>query len=165
VHVHLASGGASTTAFKTYEAGREAFQSATVHVMWLDEEPDFPIYVEALMCTATTGGIVLATFTPLRGLQETALHFLPGRKVPDAGTAGPFVTFIEWADIPHLSDQAKAILLASIPLNVQRALELAAAREVPPMECGRAKDRSLGQITRQCDQRRDARRVVCSEAN
>ena len=42
------------------------------------------IYGECLIRTATTGGMVYATFTPLEGMSEMALSFLPGGKVPDA---------------------------------------------------------------------------------
>jgi phage terminase large subunit-like protein len=132
IHVRHASGGISTIAFRTYEAGREAFQAATVHVVWLDEEPGFAIYLEALMRTATTDGIVLATFTPLLGLSETALHFLPDGKPPDPAVTGPFVTFIEWSDIPHLSEQAKAELLASIPPHLRDAR----TKGIPQMGAG-----------------------------
>ena len=106
-------------AFRTYEAGRESFQAATVHCIWLDEEPPYPIYTEALMRTATVDGIVLATFTPLLGMSETALHFLPDT-TRDATTA-PYVEFVEWDDVPHLSAQAKAELLASIPPHLRDA--------------------------------------------
>lgn len=114
-YVRHAHGGTSSVAFKSYDQGRESFQAASVHVVWLDEEPPMPIYTEALMRTATTGGIVLSTFTPLRGLSEVAMKFLPNGKSAEPGANGPFVQFIEWDDVPHLTTEAKAELLASIP--------------------------------------------------
>ena len=44
--------------------------------MWLDEEVPQDIYSECVMRTATTRGIVLATFTPLKGISELVRHFL-----------------------------------------------------------------------------------------
>ena len=122
IHIRYASGGTSTIAFRTYEGGRESFQAATCHVVWMDEEPPHSIYVEALMRTATVGGVLLATFTPLRGLSATALHFLPAGRAPENPQAGPYVTFIEWSDVPHLSDETKTELLQSISsVNARRA--------------------------------------------
>ncbi len=132
VHVRHASGGTSLLAFRTYESGREAFQAANVHAIWLDEEPDFGIYVECLMRTGTTDGVLLCTFTPMRGMSETAMHFLPSCKAPEATDAGPYVTMIEWADVPHLSDAAKAELLQSIPPHLRGAR----TRGVPALGSG-----------------------------
>jgi phage terminase large subunit-like protein len=47
-------------------------------VIWLDEEPDISIYGECVIRTATTSGIVMLTFTPLEGMSETVLQFMPG---------------------------------------------------------------------------------------
>jgi Terminase large subunit, T4likevirus-type, N-terminal len=60
-HVRHASGGTSTLTIKSYEAGREAFQAATVHCIWLDEEPPWSVYIESLMRTATVDGVILCT--------------------------------------------------------------------------------------------------------
>jgi phage terminase large subunit-like protein len=120
VHVRHVSGGTSTMVFKTYEAGREAFQAAAVHAIWLDEEPSLGIYVECLMRTVTTEGLLLATFTPLLGMSEVVLHFLPDGREPEA-VQGRFVVIATWDDVPHLSETAKAELLASIPPHLRDA--------------------------------------------
>jgi len=119
IFVRHKSGGTSRITMKTYEAGRESFQAASVHVVWMDEEPPMDVYVEALMRTATTEGIVLCTFTPLKGLSDTALRFLPDGKGVSQAQDAPHVTFVDWSDIPHLSEDAKRELLATIP-PVQR---------------------------------------------
>lgn len=49
---------------------------------WLDEEPPMDVYNEVLIRTATTGGIILLTFTPLSGLSEVVLSFLPSDQRP-----------------------------------------------------------------------------------
>jgi len=79
-----ASGRWSTLGIKSYQQGRGAFEGTEQHGIWLDEEPPFDIYGECLIRTATTDGIVYITFTPLEGMTETAMAFLPGGKVPNA---------------------------------------------------------------------------------
>ena len=50
--------------FKSYDQGREKFQTETLDLVWLDEEPDEYIYTESLTRTNATNGIVYMTFTP-----------------------------------------------------------------------------------------------------
>lgn len=71
------SGGQSVLQFRSYDQGREKWQGTERDGIWLDEEPPQSIYVEALIRTMTTGGMVIATFTPLYGLTDVALSFLP----------------------------------------------------------------------------------------
>lgn len=70
-------GGWSTLGLKSYQQGRGAFEGTEQDGVWLDEEPPLDIYGECLIRTATTGGIVYMTFTPLDGLTETVMSFLP----------------------------------------------------------------------------------------
>lgn len=70
------SGGTSRIRLKYYEQGREKFQADTVDFVWLDEEPDIGIYMEALTRTNATNGIVCLTFTPLKGMSEVVRRFL-----------------------------------------------------------------------------------------
>ena len=120
VRVRHASGLSSTLTFKSYEQGREAFQGTEQDVILLDEEPPYSIYVECLMRTMATGdfegGTVLCTFTPLEGLSETVLSFMPGGQLPDELNGNPkFVIMADWDDAPHLSESEKADLLRSSP--------------------------------------------------
>lgn len=69
--------GDSFLQFRSYDQGREAWQGTERDVGWCDEEPPEPIYTELLLRTMTTNGIILATFTPLMGLTDVALSFLP----------------------------------------------------------------------------------------
>jgi phage terminase large subunit-like protein len=39
------------------------------HGIWIDEPPA-PLYDECLLCLMTTNGLMLCTFTPLKGLSE-----------------------------------------------------------------------------------------------
>lgn len=89
VYVETASGGLSSLVLKSYDQGREAFQGAKVDVFWPDEEPPLPIYVEGLTRTMSTvpgepNGIVLCTFTPLKGISDVVKAFLPGGQMPGA---------------------------------------------------------------------------------
>lgn len=77
VKIRHKSGGFSTLGLKSYQQGRGAFEGTAQHVIWFDEEPELDVYGEALMRTMTTKGITLLTYTPLEGLTETVLAFLP----------------------------------------------------------------------------------------
>ena len=77
-------GSNSVLEFKSYEMGRRAFEGTSQHLVWDDEECPADIYTEGLTRTLTTDGIVILTFTPLQGLSETVLKFLPNG-VPGGG--------------------------------------------------------------------------------
>lgn len=83
IKVRHISGGWSTLGFKSYQQGRGSFEGTAQHVIWLDEEPPIDIYGECLIRTATTGGIIMLTFTPLEGLSETVMQFLPQDMRPE----------------------------------------------------------------------------------
>jgi phage terminase large subunit-like protein len=75
--------GQSRIVLKSYDQGREAFQASKVDVVLFDEEPPMDIYTEGLTRTMSTvpgqrSGIVMCTFTPLKGLSAVALAFMPG---------------------------------------------------------------------------------------
>lgn len=74
---HEISGEWSTLQFRSYDQKRDAFQGTERELIWLDEEPPKDIYDECLLRTMTTGGIVICTFTPLKGLSDVALSYLP----------------------------------------------------------------------------------------
>jgi phage terminase large subunit-like protein len=87
VQVRHKAGGWSRLVFKAYEQKRKSFQSAAVDVILLDEEPPFDIYTEAFTRTASTRpgeppGLLMGSFTPLQGISQTVLHFLPGGTYP-----------------------------------------------------------------------------------
>jgi phage terminase large subunit-like protein len=76
VYVRHSSGGESVLTLKSYEQGRESFQGSEKHVIWLDEECPRHIYIECLLRTMTTNGVLILTFTPLLGLTELIKDFL-----------------------------------------------------------------------------------------
>lgn len=74
-------GGNSVLGFKSYDQGRKKFQGTSKHVILLDEEPPADVYSECVTRTMTVNGHMLCTFTPLQGLTEMVLQFVPGGKV------------------------------------------------------------------------------------
>jgi phage terminase large subunit-like protein len=73
----------STLGFKSFNQGRGAFEGTAQHGVWFDEEPPVDVYGEALIRTATTNGLIWLTFTPLEGMSDVVMQFLP-RAAPAA---------------------------------------------------------------------------------
>lgn len=127
IQVKHISGGYSTITFKTYEQGRELWQGTEQDLIWMDEEPPMSIYAEALMRTMTTNGLLMCTFTPLRGMSDVIKSFMDAQKkptdVPDEEVWKPakYMIMAGWDDAPHLTEQSKNELLASIPPNQREA--------------------------------------------
>lgn len=83
VTVKHVSGGASTLLFKAYEQGRAKWQADTLNAVWFDEEPPLDIYTEGLTRTNATGGMVMLTFTPLKGMSDVVQMFLSDSDLKD----------------------------------------------------------------------------------
>jgi phage terminase large subunit-like protein len=115
LYVRHVSGGWSSITFKSYDQGRESFQAADVDLLWLDEEPPLNIYTEAVTRTMTTLGLVLLTFTPLLGMSETVLQFLPNGTIEERREESRAVVMATWDDAPHLTEQMKRDMLATYP--------------------------------------------------
>lgn len=118
IYVKHKSGGSSLCVLKSYDQRREGFQGTEVHVVWADEEPPQDIYIEMLMRTMTTNGIVLTTFTPLMGLSDVVLSFCPGGELVEGtvkDNATKHVTVCDWDSVPHLSQKEKDEMYAAIP--------------------------------------------------
>lgn len=83
------SGGNSRIVVKSYDQGREAFQGGQIDVGACDEEPPILVYTEFLTRTMATvpgqeNGRMMLAFTPLLGLSEVVLLFLPDGKLTEA---------------------------------------------------------------------------------
>ena len=101
------SGGLSTCVMKTYEQGWQKWQGTAPHVVWCDEEPDdYMIYSESQTRILTSGGIILVTFTPLRGVTELVEHF-------QSGGPGIYLKGATWEDAPHLDVESRERLALS----------------------------------------------------
>jgi phage terminase large subunit-like protein len=77
VKIKHVTGEWSELGLKSYQQGRGSFEGTAKHVIWFDEEPPIDVYGEALIRTATTGGMVMLTFTPLQGMSDVVQAFLP----------------------------------------------------------------------------------------
>lgn len=115
VYVKHSSGGISPLVLKSYDQRREAFQGTEQDIIWLDEEPPLDIYTECLMRTMTNNGCIMCTFTPLQGISDVVLSFLPGGVLKEQSQGTKFVVMASWDDAPHLDEQSKRDLLQSIP--------------------------------------------------
>lgn len=88
--LHKPTGKWSTLGFKSYQQGAGSFEGTEQDGIWLDEEPPLDVYGEALIRTAgissmpESGGIMLMTFTPIKGLSEVVLQFMPKDMQPGA---------------------------------------------------------------------------------
>jgi len=101
------SGGLSLCTMKTYEQGWQKWQGTAPHVVWDDEEPDdYMIYSESQTRILTSKGILLVTFTPLRGVTDLVQHF-------QEGGPGIYLRSASWDDAPHLSQEDKDRLSSS----------------------------------------------------
>lgn len=115
VYIRHSSGQDSMLVFKSYDQRREAFQGTEQDVIWLDEEPPMDVYTECLLRTMTNNGMLMLTFTPLLGMSEVVLSFLPGGRLEDVAQSSKFVVMATWDDAPHLDEEAKKELWQSIP--------------------------------------------------
>ena len=115
VEVRSKHGGNSRLSFKSFDQGRLSFQGTEQDFVWLDEEPPADIYEECLTRTATTRGLILLTFTPLSGLSDVVLMFLPGGDIHEQQDekSSRSVILATWDDVPHLDERAKEMLFAS----------------------------------------------------
>lgn len=125
VQVRHVSGGVSRLAFKSYDQGREAFQGTEKHVILLDEESNESIRSECAIRLGTTNGLLMETFTPLRGLTPVVLAYLGGDAaipVDRIGRSGDqALVMAGWDDVPHLDAAQKARMLASCEVHLRDA--------------------------------------------
>lgn len=123
--VRHVSGGVSRLGFKSYDQGREAFQGTEKDLIWLDEEAREDIRAECVMRLMTTNGMLIETFTPLRGLTPIVLKYLgEGAEVPAgrvAESAERGIVMAGWDDVPHLSADQKARMLAEAEVHLRDA--------------------------------------------
>lgn len=121
IRVKHVSGGTSLLGFKSYDQKRKSFQGTKKDFIWEDEEPPLLIHTECLLRLAdTTGkdesGLSICTYTPLEGISDTVMHFLPDGDWGTIDNEGDiFVIMADWWDVPHISPEQRDKLLASIP--------------------------------------------------
>lgn len=109
------SGGISRIKIKSYAEGRKSFEGTEQDIIWLDEECPLNIYTECVTRTMTTNGLIMLTFTPLEGLTETVLQFLPGGDIKENQIGSKCLVMATWDDAPHLTTEQKEKLYAALP--------------------------------------------------
>ncbi len=123
--VRHVSGKISRLGFKSYDQGREAFQGTEKDLIWLDEEAREDIRSECVMRLMTTNGSLIETFTPLRGLTPIVLKYLgDGAEVPAdrvSSNSDRGIVMAGWDDVPHLSAEQKARMLAEAEVHLRDA--------------------------------------------
>jgi phage terminase large subunit-like protein len=107
--------------------GRAKWQGATLDVVWLDEEPEMPIYSEALTRVAATGGMIYTTFTPLLGISEVVGRFIHERS-PDRAIVSMTIE-----DAAHIPESERASIIAGYLPHEREAR----AKGVPMLGSGR----------------------------
>lgn len=118
--------GVSRLAFKSYEQGRKSFQGTEKHLIWLDEESDEGIRAECALRLMTTHGLLIETFTPLKGLTPIVLTYLNEGRPPADGNRtvtsdDRALVMAGWDDVPHLSEDAKTRMYAESEVHLREA--------------------------------------------
>ena len=106
------SGGMSMVKFKSYEQAREKWQGDTIDLLWCDEEPPEAIFNEGVARTTATKGIILLTFTPLKGASTVVNRWL---KADEDDMKFRHVTKMTMYDAEHLSAEDRERLLSQYP--------------------------------------------------
>jgi phage terminase large subunit-like protein len=94
IWIRHVSGELSTIGFRSYDQGRRMFQGVARTGVWLDEEPPEAgegndIYTECLLRVLDRDGIIMATWTPLRGLTRFIEQYLSSAVVGGADAEEP----------------------------------------------------------------------------
>lgn len=145
-------GGVSSVTVKTFEMGRNQFQAATLDLIIFDEEPPDDIYSECIARLRGVKGVkepgkCMMMFTPLKGLSEVVMRYLPNGRFPPDGThpehADRYAIAVSWDDAPHLSEADKATMIAEYPPNERDAR----TKGIPALGSGRVYPVSEDDIT------------------
>ena len=110
----------STVWFKSYDQEREKWQGATLHGVWMDEEPPYDIYEEAKTRLNYHRGIMPITFTPLLGMTEVCQLFYSPRR-DDAEQAQRELIVMDLHDASFYSKEQRDEIEASYSPAVRRA--------------------------------------------
>jgi phage terminase large subunit-like protein len=135
--VRHVSGGKSVVQLKSYDQGREAWQGTEQDIIGLDEEPPADIYSEAVIRTMTTGGMVLSTYTPMKGMTEVTEGFLSVDK-PES----KWYCTATWDDVGHLDEKTKKELWDSVPIHEREAR----SKGIPTIGTGKIYPVDLGAL-------------------
>lgn len=145
-------GGVSSVTVKTFEMGRNQFQAATLDLIIFDEEPPDEIYSECIARLRGVKGVkepgkCMMMFTPLKGLSDVVMRYLPNGRFPVDGThpehPDRYAIAISWDDAPHLTEEDKATMIAEMPPNERDAR----TKGIPALGSGRVYPVAEDEIT------------------
>jgi len=119
--VRHVSGGTSRCKIKSYAEGRKSFEGTEQDIIWLDEECPMSVYTECVTRTMTTNGLIMLTFTPLEGLTDTVLQFMPQGEIRPGSNGSKYLIMATWDDAPHLSHLQKEKLFNALPPHQREA--------------------------------------------
>ncbi len=144
--IEYASGGYSTLSFKSYEQGQAVLMGEIIDLVLIDEEPRDPtIYPQVLTRTLNgdqkRGGLVILSFTPEWGTTELVYQFTEKLQL------GQYFKNVTWNDAPHLTEERKEQILASLP-DHQREMR---SKGIPILGSGRIYPCQDEQIIDNCD--------------
>lgn len=129
------SGGHSHIYFKSYEQGREKFQAARCHLIHLDEEPPYDLYMECLIRLSDVDGKgvgrLILTMTPLKGQTEMTSYFMQSNSSieeqqyidAEVVTNGKYYIQASWDDNIYLSEDTKERLRKALKPHELEARE------------------------------------------
>lgn len=96
------NGGKSIINLKSYDSGRTAFEATKRHYVWEDEEAPVDIHRENVQRVFDHMGLVLNTFTPLKGQTELTRDLRKRSREEDPSV---FMTTLTWDNVPHITDE------------------------------------------------------------
>ena len=85
----------------TYKAGREAFEATDRDIIWEDEEPDELIHNENVTRLMVREGILMLSYTPLKGLTILTKELI--KRGNDQDDQEAWYGRITWDDVPHIT--------------------------------------------------------------
>lgn len=92
----------STIYFRSYEQDRTSFQGYTLDAIIFDEEPHPAVHGELVTRVMTTGGKLIYSFTPLKGMSEVAMTLLNEEKLAEKDRRIGIV-HASMYDVPHIT--------------------------------------------------------------
>lgn len=113
--------------FKSNDQGREKWQGPTLHGIWMDEEHDEDVYHEARTRTNVHSGLLLTTFTPLKGMTNVVKRFLLDKP------PGTHITSMTIEDADHYTPEQRAEIIAGYSEHERDAR----SKGIPTMGSGR----------------------------
>lgn len=103
--IHV-SGGSSFISLMSERMGEDVFQGAEIDGAWIDEEVSQKVINEVDIRLMTTGGQMIVTFTPLKGMTSFVLWAM---EEDDGPICSKF--FMGWDDVTHLSEAEKQAMV------------------------------------------------------